>query len=131
MIVGHGIDLCDINRMEKIITSPSAQTFLNNVFSEYEQLEGLGCGGHPSFYAKRFAAKEAFAKALGTGITTDVKPCDIIIKNGKNGNPVIVARNGSLEALQKLIDFNKICHIHLSLSKQTDMAIASVVIESV
>jgi holo-[acyl-carrier protein] synthase len=131
MIVGHGIDLCDINRIEKIVTSPSAQTFLNNVFSEYEQLEALGCGNHPSFYAKRFAAKEAFAKALGTGITTDVKPSDIIIKNGKNGNPTIVARNGSLEALQKLIPFNKICNIHLSLSKQTDMAIASVIIESV
>jgi holo-[acyl-carrier protein] synthase len=130
MIVGHGVDICTISRFQESIGSVYGQKFIDTIFTKEEQAEAAGLMKPAAFYAKRYAAKEAFVKALGTGFV-DVVPTDITVKNYDNGMPILVLKNQALTKLILLVGKDKTYNIQLSISDEKDLAIASVIIESV
>lgn len=120
MILGIGTDLVDIRRVEKLLINQGEQ-FKKRVFTEYEQEQG---GDNAAFYAKRFAAKEACAKALRTGFGNGFSMHDIGVENDEYGAPYLVLSNGALEKMNALRGA-----AHLSLSDEPPYALAFVVIE--
>lgn len=132
MIIGIGSDLVDIRRIEKVLIRHGAR-FTKRCFTETEcrKAEGsTGAGGRASAYAKRFAAKEAAAKALGSGINHGVYLREIGVENNENGAPVLKLTGGALQRLQALMPEGKSPHIHLTLSDEPPLAQAFVIIEA-
>ncbi len=121
MILGIGTDLVDISRIQNLLISQGTR-FKSRVFTTYEQQHG---GDNAAFYAKRFAAKEACAKAFGTGFGHGFSMCDIGVESDEMGKPFLVFYNGALEKLNSL----KAC-AHLSVSDELPYAQAFVVIET-
>lgn len=133
MIIGTGSDLIDINRMEKTLER-FGDRFIKRCFApeEIEKAERRrSAGTHIATYAKRFAAKEACSKALGTGFNHGVYMRDIAVINDKNGKPELRLSNGALERLKTLTPQNKVAHIHLTLTDEPPYAQANVMIEAV
>lgn len=132
MIIGIGTDIVDIRRIEKLL-GDYPQRFIGRTFTEEEQLtanarkEG---GLLASTYAKRFAAKEACAKALGTAIRDGVLFTDFSIRNDDKGRPSLVLHGKALEILQSLMPAGKVPNIHVSLSDDAPYAQAYVIIEA-
>ncbi len=130
MIIGIGSDICDIRRIEKVIVRHQ-ERFINRIFTRIEiktaemRHEKLKYGT----YAKRWAAKEACAKALGTGFTEEVFYKDIEVINDKNGKPSLQLYNGALKALQNRIYKNKKTNILLTITDDYPYALAYVIIE--
>ena len=123
MIEGTGIDIVQVHRMEKWIKTPS---LLERFFHEDELSVFLERGkGAARFFAARFAAKEAFVKALGTGFA-GIALKDISVKNMDNGRPVMQVYGTALAAMNQ----TRAACIHLSLSHEKDNAIAMVILES-
>lgn len=122
MIIGIGIDVVHVHRLEHWIP---VSGLLNRYFHPYE-LETARSRGHGMAVslAARFAAKEAFGKALGTGLKGIVLK-DIMVVNRHNGQPEIEVFGTALDALRKC-GANK---IHLSLTHEHDNAIAMIVLE--
>ena len=125
MIVGLGIDIIDNRRIEKTIKKYGLKfkkrCFLNNEIKKSEKrLKQI------NFFAKRYAAKEACAKALGTGLAKGVFWKDIEVFNDYNGKPFIKLHNKALSLLNK--NFNSQCQIELSLSDEKNYSIANVII---
>ena len=121
-IVGHGIDIQDIRRVERLLAN-SHKDWLDGVFSEEEQ---AGADAPPimaQYYAGRYAAKEAVAKALGTGLTDEVAWLDIQVRRKSSGAPEIELSGGAAEAAKTL----GITGWHVSLSHSADYAVASVI----
>lgn len=118
MIVGIGTDMCDITRIEKVMTERGEQ-FVQRLLAPNET--AVPHSAHT--YAKRFAAKEAVAKALGTGIGEKLSFKDIRIEHTVAGQPVVVL---SAEA-QKLIGAQG--RVHLSLSDEGGFALAFAIAE--
>ena len=85
-IIGNGVDIIKNSRINN---SLKIKGFLNRIFTEKEIQQGKKLKNKINFYAKRFAAKEAFVKAIGTGFRSDINFIDIEIKNYKNGKPYI------------------------------------------
>ncbi len=124
MIQGIGIDLVENNRIEKII-SKWGQKFLHRVFSEKEIIY---CNRHIQaaiHYGARFAAKEAFLKALGIGMGMGVKLREIEVVHDEQGKPDLSLRDGA----QLLIAQRQINKIHLSLTHTKNYATAIVLLE--
>ena len=123
MIAGIGLDVVHVHRMTRW---RNIAGLLNRYFNPTELSEALSRGtGVDLSLAARFAAKEAFGKALGTGLAGIVLK-DIMVKNRHNGQPEIVVSGTALKAL-------KLCgaeRIHLSLTHEKDNAIAMVVLEN-
>jgi len=86
MIYGIGTDLVNIDRIKKIL-SKNRDGFVKRVLSEHEQALFANKADSAAYCAKRFAAKEAFAKALGTGIGKTVSFQDLTVRNNENGKP--------------------------------------------
>ena len=130
MIVGIGTDLMQISRMNKII-SKFGEAFEQKVFTpfEIERAKQLSPSKKSAFYAKRFAAKEAFSKALGTGIGTNAFFKDIEIQNDAKGAPFYVISGKAKETLEAKTNGQNY-QIHLSLSDEKAYATAFVVIET-
>lgn len=124
MIYGIGTDIVQISRIEHILTKNKA-VFVSRILTEHEAHLFANRGDCVKFLAKRFAAKEAFAKALGTGIGAVVSFQDLTVKNDENGKPFFIP---SENLRLKLLDRN-IKKAHLSLSDEKQNAIAFVVIE--
>tara|TARA_B100001765_G_C19428975_1_gene304714 strand:+ start:136 stop:531 length:396 start_codon:yes stop_codon:yes gene_type:complete len=125
-IFGIGTDIVNIKRIEKSIKKYGSK-FIHKVFSKNEIIY-CKKKKHPiSFYAKRFAAKEAFSKALGTGIRKDVNFKNIEIFNNNYGKPQIRLKGPVDNYLKKKIK-NKKYVIHLSLSDDNPWAQATVII---
>ena len=125
MILGIGTDITDIRRIEKFLDD----RFIKRCFTEAEQqyCESKRPGGtHINAYARRFAAKEATAKALGCGIGAKAALLEIEVTNDKNGKPNLTLHGAALKTLQAL---GKSPTTHLSLSDEPPMALAFVVIE--
>jgi len=123
MITGIGVDVVHVNRMERWRKIPG---LLVRYFHPDELTEAMNKGkGIELSLAARFAAKEAFGKALGTGLAGIVLK-DIMVKNRHNGQPEIVVFGTALEALNK----SGAGRIHLSLTHERDNAIAMVVLEN-
>ena len=124
-IVGNGVDIIKNSRINN---SLKIKGFLNRIFTEKEIQQGKKLKNKINFYAKRFAAKEAFVKAIGTGFRSDINFIDIEIKNYKNGKPYISLSKKLNNFLQKKFKIQKY-KVFLSLSDEKDYSIAFVVID--
>lgn len=132
MIIGTGSDLIDIRRVEKVMMRFEAR-FIARCFTdlEREKAERRRAGGtHIATYAKRFAAKEACSKALGTGFSQGVFMKDIGVVNDPAGKPTLELTGGALERLQFLIPEGMSPSIHLTLTDEPPLAKAFVIIEA-
>ncbi len=132
MIIGIGSDITDIRRIEKILRR-HGKRFEERCFSDNEQKlaeKRRKSGLYYNTYAKRFAAKEACAKALGTGFIDDITMKDIDVGQDKNSRPYLVLNGGALQRLNSITPQNMSAKIHLSLSDEPPYAQAFVVIEA-
>ena len=125
-IFGIGTDIVNIKRMEKLLKKNS-KTFKQRIFSKNEITYCDKKKNSSSFYSKRFAAKEALSKALGTGIRKGINFKDIEILNDSYGKPSIKLKGSTRKFLKRKINSNKYS-IHLSLSDDLPWAQATVVI---
>lgn len=133
MIIGTGSDLIDINRIEKVLEDHDKR-FIERCFTkaEIEKAEQRRpAGTHIDTYAKRFAAKEAMAKALGTGIAHDVYLKDIGVINDENGRPSIELTGGAKVQLDSITPSGMRATIHLTLTDEPPLAQAYVIIEAI
>lgn len=124
MIIGIGTDITEVGRIEEAIKK-YGKRFLNRIFTETEQ-EYCETFGDTKYvhYAARFCAKEAFSKAIGTGITQGFKFVEVGIKNAPSGNPSIVLEGGLLEAWGQF-------KIEVTLSHTDNYAVAFVTMENI
>ena len=123
-ILGIGIDIVEINRIKKILKKN--KSFIHRIYTKHERSSCIGTK-KVSCYAKKYAAKEAFVKALGTGFRYGINFKNIEIKNDKLGKPFIKIDkilSHKIKKIHKIKNFN----IFLSLSDENKYAIASVVI---
>ena len=125
-IFGIGTDIVNIKRIEKSIRM-NGNRFKNKIFTKKEILYCENKKNPASFYAKRFAAKEAFTKALGTGIRKNISFKNIEISNNRYGKPIIIL-SGSVDGFLKKKIRNKKYNIYLSLSDDKPWAQATVII---
>jgi holo-[acyl-carrier protein] synthase len=124
MIYGIGTDIISISRIEKIILR-YGRRFLARIYSDEEITKGLKRKDNASFFAGRFAAREAFLKALGTGLMQGISMKEIPILNNENGKPSF-ALSPRIENILK--NRNILC-VHLSISHDANIAHAVVVME--
>ncbi|MDD3182217.1 MAG: holo-ACP synthase [Alphaproteobacteria bacterium] len=132
MILGIGSDLIDIRRIEKTLGRHGAR-FIARIFTQEEQAKAVRRNETlvPATYAKRFAAKEACSKALGTGIHRGVYFKDIGVVNLPSGQPTLALTGGAKEQLDRLMPMGHKAVIHLTITDDYPMAQAFVVIEAV
>jgi holo-[acyl-carrier protein] synthase len=131
MILGIGTDLVDVRRVEQLILK-HGQRFLEKTFTETEILASKKYSeGHlrTLFFAKRFAAKEAFSKAVGCGFGEHLKFLDLSIENNLKGKPSLVVKGESLKYLSEYFTGREI-KIDLSLSDEYPMALAFIVVSA-
>lgn len=132
MIIGLGSDLIDIRRVAKVLER-HGERFIRRCFTDTEIAKAERrrvAGTHIDTYAKRFAAKEAVSKALGTGFNHGVFMKDIGVVNDENGRPVLVLTGGAKERLEAMAPPGKSVHIHLTLTDEPPLAQAHVMIEA-
>jgi holo-[acyl-carrier protein] synthase len=130
VIVGIGSDLTDIRRVEKTLAR-FGERFTGRIFTELERTRSERKPDRAASYAKRFAAKEACAKALGTGMRAKVFWRDMGVINLRSGQPTMALTNGALARLEKLMPPGHKPVIHLSLTDDHPYAQAFVIIEAV
>jgi holo-[acyl-carrier protein] synthase len=129
MIIGIGSDLCDIRRIEETL-SRHGERFTERIFTELERARADGKANRAATYAKRFAAKEACAKALGTGIRRGVFWRDMGVVNQRSGQPTISLTGGAADRLAALTPAGHEAVIHLTITDEQPYAQAFVVIEA-
>lgn len=129
MILGIGSDLSDIRRIENSLER-FGERFTNRCFTDIERARSERKPDRASSYAKRFAAKEACAKALGTGIRRGVFWRDMGVVNMRSGQPTMALTGGALARLQEITPPGYETVIHLSLTDDHPYAQAFVVIEA-
>jgi holo-[acyl-carrier protein] synthase len=129
MIIGFGNDLCDIRRIEDALAR-YGERFTQRCFTETERLKSDGRAARAASYAKRFAAKEACAKALGTGIRGGVLWKEMGVVNLPSGRPTIELSGGAAERLAKLTPWGMRAIVHLTLTDEYPLAQAQVLIEA-
>jgi holo-[acyl-carrier protein] synthase len=130
MILGLGNDTVDIRRIERTIEK-YGERFLNRIFTDIERAKSDGRRDRASSYAKRFAAKEACSKALGTGMSAGVFWRDMGVANEPTGKPVLVLTGGAADRLAALTPVGHIAQIHLSMTDDYPTAQAIVIISAV
>jgi holo-[acyl-carrier protein] synthase len=130
MIIGIGNDSCNITRIEKVYMQYGTR-FLNRIFTPIEQKKALSRSTAPPTLAKRFAAKEACAKALGTGMSAGVFWKDMGVVNLPSGQPTLALTGGALKRLQSLTPTGMTARIHLTLTDEYPHAQAFVIIEAI
>ncbi len=129
MIIGLGSDLIDIRRIENTLERHS-ERFTMRVFTEIERTKSDRRRLRAASYAKRFAAKEACAKALGTGIRKGVFWRDMGVVNLPSGQPTLNLTNGALARLQHITPQGCNTVIHLTITDDFPLAQAFVIIEA-
>jgi len=127
MIIGMGSDLTDIRRIEKVI-GKHGERFLERIFTEAERARAERKAKRVETYAKRFAAKEACAKALGTGIRGGVWWRDMGVVNMPSGRPTMMLTGGALRRLEAITPEGCEVRIDLTISDEWPLAQAIVVI---
>jgi len=130
MIIGIGNDLTNIERIETTLEK-FGDRFVQRVFTPTEQAKAAQRVTKAQTYAKRFAAKEACAKALGTGIYRGVFFRDMGVVNLPSGQPTLELSGGALERLRAMTPAGMTAKIHLSLTDDHPWAQAFVVIEAI
>ncbi|HYL33092.1 MAG TPA: holo-ACP synthase [Stellaceae bacterium] len=127
MILGVGSDLIDIRRIEQTIAR-FGDRFLERVFTPVERQRSERRGDRAASYAKRFAAKEACSKALGTGFRMGVYWRDLGVVNLPGGRPTLVLTGGALARLEAMTPSGMTPHIDVTLTDEPPLAQALVVI---
>jgi len=130
MIIGIGSDLCDIRRVEETLAR-FGERFVARCFTEIERRRSEARAGRAASYAKRFAAKEACAKALGTGMRGGVFWRDMGVVNLPSGKPTMALTGGAARRLAALLPAGHHALIHLTITDEFPLAQAIVVIEAV
>lgn len=130
MIIGLGSDLIDIRRVEKTL-SRHGERFTHRVFTEIERAKSDRRRERAASYAKRFAAKEACAKALGTGLSRGVFWRDMGVVNLPGGKPTMQLTGGAAERLQSMVPAGHKPFVHLTITDDFPLAQAFVIIEAV
>ncbi|SFI84079.1 holo-ACP synthase [Jannaschia pohangensis] len=133
MILGIGTDLANIERIQGVIDK-FGDRFRDRVFTEREQRKAAHRdkveGGEASTYAKRWAAKEACSKALGTGLRMGISWKDMAVTNLHTGQPVMAVTGWAAERLAQMTPEGHEATIHVSLTDDHPWAQAFVVIEA-
>ena len=124
MIYGVGTDVVEIGRIEKVLER-FGDRFARRILCPPELQQFMNRKLKANFLAKRFAAKEAFTKALGTGIHAPANWHGVWVRNLPSGKPVL----DFSEALKTLLAKRKILHSHVSLSDERGVAFATVILE--
>lgn len=127
MILGVGNDLVDIRRIEKTLDR-FGERFVSRIFTEVERRKSEGRAQRAASYAKRFAAKEACAKALGTGLRHGVFWRDMGVINLPSGRPTLKLTGGAARVLQELTPEGYEARIDLTLTDDFPLAAAIVII---
>jgi holo-[acyl-carrier protein] synthase len=130
VIVGIGSDIIDIRRVERTLER-FGERFVARVFTEIERRKSDGRRLRAASYAKRFAAKEACAKALGTGMNVGVYWRDLGVVNLRSGKPTMALTGGAAARLAGLMPAGMAPVIHLTITDDWPLAQAFVVIEAV
>lgn len=131
MIVGLGSDLCNIKRIQASLDR-FGERFERRVFTDVERAKAAKRPfTRAGTYAKRFAAKEAFSKAVGTGFKRGVFMRDIGVVNAPSGAPTLHLTGGAKERLDAMIPAGHAARIHLTLTDDHPWAQAFVIIEAV
>ncbi|MEH6755973.1 MAG: holo-ACP synthase [Parasphingorhabdus sp.] len=130
MIIGLGSDLCNIDRIQNSLNR-FGERFEKRVFTEVERTKAA----HRPYtkagtYAKRFAAKEAYSKAVGTGFKAGVFMKDIGVINAKSGAPTLILTGGAKKRLDALTPAGYTAIVHLTLTDDHPWAQAFVIIEA-
>ncbi|MCX7280701.1 MAG: holo-ACP synthase [Alphaproteobacteria bacterium] len=130
MILGLGNDLIDIRRIEKTI-AVHGERFLSRIYTDIERAKSNPRANRAASYAKRFAAKEACAKALGTGLNHGVYWHDMGVVNMPGGKPTMALTGGALKRLEKLTPPGTRAQIDLTITDDFPLAQAIVIISAV
>jgi holo-[acyl-carrier protein] synthase len=130
VILGLGNDLIDIRRIEKALDR-YGERFLSRIFTDIERKRSDGRAGRVASYAKRFAAKEACAKALGTGFRKGVFWRDMGVVNLRSGRPTMMLTGGAAEQLRRITPEGHEARVDVSLTDDFPLAQAIVVISAV
>ncbi len=130
MILGIGSDIIDIRRIERTIERFGAR-FLDRVFTETERRKSDGRANRAASYAKRFAAKEACSKALGTGFRRGVFWRDLGVVNLPSGKPTLALTGGALDRLAEITPSGMTAQIDLTITDDHPQAQAIVIISAV
>src|SRR6516225_10551556 len=130
MILGVGSDLIDIRRIEKTIAR-HGERFLSRIYTETERAKSDRRAARAASYAKRFAAKEACAKALGTGLNRGVYWRDMGVVNLPGGKPTMALTGGALRRLEALTPPGHVAQIDLSITDDFPLAQAIVIISAI
>ncbi len=129
MIIGIGSDLCDIRRVEETLAR-FGERFVARCFTEIERRRSEARVGRAASYAKRFAAKEACAKALGTGLRHGVFWRDMGVVNLPTGQPTMRLTGGAAARLAAITPAGMEAFIHLTITDEPPLAQAFVIIEA-
>jgi holo-[acyl-carrier protein] synthase len=127
VIIGLGNDLIDIRRIEKTLER-YGERFIARIFTDIERQKSEGRAGRAASYAKRFAAKEACAKALGTGLSRGVYWRDMGVVNLPSGRPTLRLTGGAARQLKSITPDGFDARIDLSLTDDFPLAAAIVII---
>ena len=130
MIIGIGNDIVDIRRIEKALERWGSR-LTQRSFTEIERRKSDGRATRAESYAKRFAAKEACSKALGTGFSHGVFMKDLGVVNEPSGKPTMALTNGAAKMLSRLTPKGLTCKVHLTITDEYPYAQAIVIIEAV
>ncbi len=126
-IVGIGIDIIDNDRIKSLLKNNS---FINRTFSKKEISISKRILNKTNFFSKRFAAKEAFSKALGTGFRNNLNFNDIEIVNDKLGKPYYLINNKIKQIIKKKKKVNNF-KLFLSISDEKDYSVAFIIIQKI
>ncbi|MDX5364824.1 MAG: holo-ACP synthase [Alphaproteobacteria bacterium] len=130
MIIGIGNDIIDIRRVEQTLDR-FGDRFVKRIFTEVEQRKSDGRRMRAASYAKRFAAKEACSKALGTGLRRGVFWRDMGVVNLRGGQPTMALTGGALDRLNEITPDGMSPVIHLTITDDHPLAQAIVIISAV
>jgi holo-[acyl-carrier protein] synthase len=129
MILGIGSDLCDIDRIQKSLDR-FGERFTHRIFTEGERAKSDRRATRAASYARRFAAKEACSKALGTGLRAGVFWRDMEVVNLPGGRPTLKLTGGAAARLAAMTPPGHEAFVHVSMTDDPPMAQAFVVIEA-
>ena len=123
-IIGNGVDIIKNSRIKKLIKNPK---FVSRIFSKNEINDSKKIKNKTNFFAKRFAAKEAFVKSIGLGLRKGINFNDIYVKNNKLGKPTMYFNNNVKKILNKKFKSGRF-NVYVSLSDEKQYSIAYVII---
>lgn len=130
MILGIGNDIIDIRRIERTLER-HGERFINRLYTDVERAKSERRKNRGASYAKRFAAKEACSKALGTGIRRGVFWRDMGVVNLKSGQPTMALTGGAAARLAEMTPAGMEAQIHLTITDDGPMAQAFVIISAI